>query len=59
VTTNVGKDIEKEEHSSIAGGISGTTTLEINLGVPKKLEIYIHEVPAIHILEIYPKDDPP
>jgi len=38
VTANVGKDVEKEEHSSIAGGTSsGKTTLEISLVVPKKI----------------------
>jgi hypothetical protein len=32
VTADVGKDVEKEEHSFIAGGIvAGTTTLEIIL----------------------------
>jgi hypothetical protein len=35
VTADVGEDVEKEEHSSIVGGLqSGTTTLEINLEVP-------------------------
>jgi hypothetical protein len=38
VTTHVGEDVEKEENSSIAGGISNcTTTLEINLEVPQKI----------------------
>jgi len=37
VTADVGEDVEKEEHSSIAGGIANcTTTLEISLEVPQK-----------------------
>ena len=33
----VGKDVEKEEHSSTAGGLQdGATILEINLVVPQK-----------------------
>jgi hypothetical protein len=36
VTADV--DVEKEEHSSIAGGIqAGTTTLDISLAVPQKI----------------------
>jgi hypothetical protein len=39
VTADAGKDVEKEEHSSIAGGIAaGTTTLEVSLAVPQKTE---------------------
>jgi hypothetical protein len=34
VTANAGEDVEREEHSSIAGGI--VNTLEINLVVPQK-----------------------
>jgi hypothetical protein len=38
VTAYADKDMEKEEHSSIAGGIAaGTTTLEISLKVPQKI----------------------
>jgi hypothetical protein len=48
VTADAGKDVEKEEHSSIAGGIeSCTTTLEISLSV-------LLEDPAIPLLVIYP-----
>jgi hypothetical protein len=37
VTTHVGEDLEKEEHSSIAGGIATWyTTLEIDLEFPQK-----------------------
>jgi hypothetical protein len=50
----IDKDVEKEEHSSIAGGIANWhTTLEINL------EIDLPEDPAISLLGIYPKDAPP
>jgi hypothetical protein len=38
VTADAGKDVEKEEHSSIFGGIeAGTTTLEISLVIPQKI----------------------
>jgi hypothetical protein len=37
VTADTGKDVEKEEHSSIADGLQAcTTTLEISLAVPQK-----------------------
>ena len=36
LTADAGKDVEKEKHSSIVGGIASfcTTPLEINLSVP-------------------------
>jgi hypothetical protein len=38
VTADAGEDVEKEKHSSIAGGIeTGITTLEISLVGPKKI----------------------
>ena len=38
VTADASKDVEKEEHSSILGGIvSCTTTREISLEVPQKI----------------------
>jgi hypothetical protein len=38
VTAHVGKDVEKEKHSSIAGKLQiGKSTLEINLEVPQKI----------------------
>jgi hypothetical protein len=38
VTADAGKDLEKEEHSSIAGELQvGTTTLAIILAVPQKI----------------------
>jgi hypothetical protein len=56
--------LEKEEHSSIVGGIAivggvaGTTTLEISLAVPQKLDLVLPEDPAIPLLHIYPKNSP-
>jgi hypothetical protein len=35
VKADAGEDVEKEDHSSIAGGIA--TTLEISLVVPQKI----------------------
>jgi hypothetical protein len=38
VTTDAGEDVEKEEHSSIAGGIaSWNNQLKISLAVPQKI----------------------
>jgi hypothetical protein len=38
VTADVGEDVEKEEHSSIAGGIAtGISPLEISLAIPQKI----------------------
>ena len=54
MTADAGKDVEKEKHFSIAG----TTTLEISLVVPQKLDIVLPEDPAIPLLGIYPKDAP-
>jgi hypothetical protein len=60
VTAHAGEDVEKEEHSSIAGGIA-------KLVQPlwksiwqffRKLEIVLPEDPAIPLLGIYPKDVP-
>ena len=57
MTTHIGKDVEKEEHSSIAGGLQTcTTTLDIILVVPQKMEIDLPEEPSIPLLDIYPKD---
>jgi hypothetical protein len=59
VSADAGKDVEKEEHSSLLVGLqTGTTTLEISLAVPQKLEIVLPEDPAIPPLGIYPKDPP-
>jgi hypothetical protein len=57
VIADAGEDVEKEEHSSIAGRIAScTTTLEINLVVPRKLDIILPEYPLIPLLSIYPED---
>jgi hypothetical protein len=38
MTAHVGKDVEKEELSSITGGIeTDKTSLEINLVIPQKI----------------------
>jgi hypothetical protein len=38
VTAGAGEDVEKEEHSSIVGGLQASTTpLEISLAVPQKI----------------------
>ena len=47
------KDVKKEEHSSIAAGIAGTTTLQKKF--LRKLEIFQPEDQAIPLLGIYPK----
>jgi hypothetical protein len=37
-STDAGEDVEKDEHSSIVGGLqAGTTTLEISVAVPQKI----------------------
>ena len=43
----------------LVGLQTGTTTLEINLEVPQKLEIDLPEDPATPLLRIYPKVAPP
>jgi hypothetical protein len=55
VTTDTGEDVEKEEHSSIAGGIT-SSYLEISLVVPHK-NVFLED-PAIPLLGIYPKGTP-
>jgi hypothetical protein len=37
MTADAGKDVEKEEHSSVVGMQAGSTTLEISLVVPQKI----------------------
>jgi hypothetical protein len=59
VTTDAGKHVEKEKHSSIAGGLQvGTTILEIRLVVPQKIGHNTIENSAIPFLGIYPEDAP-
>jgi hypothetical protein len=57
----LGEDVEKKEHSSIAGGIANWLNHSGNpSGVSsKKLEIDLPEDPAIPLLGVYPKDVPP
>jgi hypothetical protein len=61
VTTHVGEDVEKKEHSSIACGIANWYNYPGNQsgGSSEKMEIDLPEDPAIPLLEIYPKDAPP
>jgi hypothetical protein len=59
VTADASKDVEKKEHSSIAGGIqAGTITLEVTLVVLRKLDIILPEDSAITLLDMYPVDIP-
>jgi hypothetical protein len=55
VTTHVGEDVEKEEYSSISGGIANWYNHSIWRFL-RKLEIDIPEDQAIPLLGIYPKD---
>ena len=56
----VGENVEKEKCSSIVSGIANsTTTPEINLEIPQKMELDLPEDPVIQLLGIYPKDAPP
>jgi hypothetical protein len=59
VTADTGKDVEKEQHSSIVGGIASLYNHSGNqLAVPQKLNIVLPEDPAIPLLGIYPEDVP-
>jgi hypothetical protein len=59
VTANDGKDVEKEGHSSIAGGIiSWYTHWKSVWQFLRKLDIVIQEDPTIPLLGIYPEDAP-
>ena len=60
MTADAGDDVEKEEHSSIAGGIISLYNHSGNQsGVSsKKLDIVLLEDPAIPLLGLYPKDTP-
>jgi hypothetical protein len=62
VTADAGKDVEKEEHSSIVGGISRWYNHSGNQSgfsqKKKKIDIVLSEDPAISLLGIYPKDTP-
>jgi hypothetical protein len=59
VTADAGEDVEKEEHSSIAGGIALVQPLWKSVWqFLRKLDIVLPEDPAIPLLSIYPKDTP-
>jgi hypothetical protein len=60
VRAGAGKDVEKEEHSSIAGGIASLYNDSGNQsgGLIRKLDIVLPEDPAIPLLGIYPEDIP-
>jgi hypothetical protein len=60
VTADAGKDVEKEEHSSIAGGIASLYNHSGSLsgGSSEKLDIVLLEDPAIPLLGLYPEDVP-
>ena len=58
VIAHAGKDMEKEKHSSIAGGIANWQK-QLWISIWKffrKLEIVLPEDPSIALLSIYPKD---
>jgi hypothetical protein len=59
VTADAGKDVVKEEHFSIAGGIANWYNHSGNQRFLRKLQIDLPEDPAIPLLGIYPKDGPP
>ena len=42
----------------LVGFQAGTTTLEINLGIFRQLEIVLLKDPSIQLVSIYPKDAP-
>jgi hypothetical protein len=59
MTADAGKDLEKEEHSSIICGIASWQTLwKSVLCFLRKLDIILPRDPAIPILDIYPEDVP-
>jgi hypothetical protein len=55
VTVDAGEDIEKEEHSSIVGGIANWYTWKSVCWFLRKLDIVLPEDPAIQLLGIYSK----
>jgi hypothetical protein len=60
VTTHDGKDMEKKEHSSIAGGIANWYTHSESMWMLlRQLEIDLPEDTATTLLGIYPKDPLP
>jgi hypothetical protein len=55
VTADPGKDVEKEEHSSVAGGIVQPLWKSV-WPFLRKLDIVLPEDPVITLLGIYPED---
>jgi hypothetical protein len=60
VTADAGEDVEKEKHSSIAGGIASWNKplWKSVWGFLRKLDIVLSVDPAIPLLSIYPEDVP-
>jgi hypothetical protein len=59
VTADAGEDVEKEEHSFIAGGIASLYNHSGNQsGVSSKLDIVLPKDSTIPLLGIYPEDLP-
>ena len=59
MTADIGKDVEKEEHSTIVGGFARWYTYSGNAWwFLRKLDIVLPEDPFIPLLSIYPKDAP-
>jgi hypothetical protein len=60
VTADAAEDVEKEEHSSTAGGIANLYNYSGNQSgmIPQKLDIVLPEDPATPLLGMYPKDAP-
>ena len=56
MTADAGEDVEKEEHSSIAGRIA--SWYNHSGGFLRKLGIVLPEDPAIPLLGLYPEDAP-
>jgi hypothetical protein len=58
VTADAGKDVEEEEHSSIAGGIAIRYSGNQFGSSSENEKIVLPEDPAIPLLGIYPDDVP-
>ena len=59
MTADAGEDVEKEEHSSIVGGITLVQPLWKSFWrFLRKLDIILLEDPAIPLLGIYPEEVP-
>ena len=59
MTADAGEDVEKEEHSSIAGGLQAVQPPWKSVWpFLRKLDIILPEDPLIPLLGIYPEDVP-